>query len=64
MREKTSQTTSPRIATATRTSGEPVQLQQLIKGAETAAAQYERDEARVEGWGRDSFPASDPPQNY
>ena len=34
MREKTSQTTSPRIATATRTSVEPVQLQQLIKGAD------------------------------
>lgn len=64
MRQKTSPTTSPRIATATRTSVEPVQLQQLIKNAETAAAQYDRNEAKIEQWGLDSFPASDPPQNY
>lgn len=35
----------------------------LADGTRVQAA-HERDDALADDWGRDSFPASDPPQNY
>lgn len=64
MAEKNQPSREARTAPAVRSATETAQVQQLIRNAEALAARYEQDEARVERWGRDSFPASDPPQNY
>lgn len=37
---------------------------QLVADATKAQVKYEQDDERADDWGKDSFPASDPPQNY
>ncbi len=38
--------------------------EQLLADATQAQAAHDQDDARADDWGRASFPASDPPQNY
>lgn len=37
---------------------------QLVADATKAEARYQHDDAAADDWGKASFPASDPPQNY
>ena len=64
MKENKPLVTSVRTITATRPAVETVPLQQLIQRAEAAALRYALNDAKADRWGRDSFPSSDPPQNY
>ncbi|GAA4780726.1 hypothetical protein [Citricoccus nitrophenolicus] len=50
----TTEATSPHAEVADR----------LLSDASRAQAAHEQDDARADEWGRASFPASDPPQNY
>ncbi|HRO31721.1 hypothetical protein [Citricoccus sp.] len=38
--------------------------QQLVHDATQQQVRYEHDDAKADDWGKASFPASDPPQNY
>ncbi|XKH57900.1 hypothetical protein LG293_07240 [Citricoccus nitrophenolicus] len=56
-------TTTP-TATAEATSTHAEVADQLMADAKKAQARHDQDDARADDWGKASFPASDPPQNY
>lgn len=57
-------TTETVTATETATTAEAQLTQRLVNDATAAQVKYEHDDARADEWGKASFPASDPPQNY
>ncbi|REE04831.1 hypothetical protein LG284_11055 [Citricoccus nitrophenolicus] len=56
--------TTPSTATAEATSTHAEVADQLMADAKKAQARHDQDDARADDWGKASFPASDPPQNY
>lgn len=57
-------TTETVTVTKTVTTTDADLAQQLVNDATQAQVQYEHEDAKADDWGKASFPASDPPQNY
>lgn len=59
-------TTATTTSTSTAESASPHAevADRLLADATRAQAAHDQDDARADDWGRASFPASDPPQNY
>jgi hypothetical protein len=63
-RSEPQKTTETVTVTKTVTTTDAELAQQLVDDATQAQVQYEHDDAKADEWGKASFPASDPPQNY
>jgi hypothetical protein len=57
-------TTETVTVTQTVTTTDADLAQQLVNDATKAQVAYEHEDAKADDWGKASFPASDPPQNY
>ncbi|MGD6980325.1 MULTISPECIES: hypothetical protein [Citricoccus] len=57
-------TTETVTVTKTVTTTDADLAQQLVNDATQQQVKYEHDDAKADDWGKASFPASDPPQNY
>jgi hypothetical protein len=57
-------TTETVTVTKTVTTTDAGLAQQLVNDATAAQVKYEHEDAKADDWGKASFPASDPPQNY
>jgi hypothetical protein len=57
-------TTETVTVTKTVTTTDADLAQQLVNDATRQQVKYEHDDAKADDWGKASFPASDPPQNY
>lgn len=56
--------TTSKTVTETVTTTDAELAKQLVADATKANVKYKQDDERADRWGKDSFPASDPPQNY
>lgn len=56
--------TTSKTVTETVTTTDAELAKQLVADATKANVKYKQDDERADHWGKDSFPASDPPQNY
>lgn len=57
-------TTETVTVTKTVTTTDADLAQQLVNDATAQQVKYEHEDAKADDWGKASFPASDPPQNY
>lgn len=56
--------TATGTVTRTVTATDAELAQRLVNDATAAQVRYEHEDAKADDWGKASFPASDPPQNY